>query len=118
MSSRKKLDRLMTTLEDGLLRASDKELLALPGASESARRMQRLISSKSSTIEESIAVPIPQDSDSQRNLLALVMRSQNVPSELRMAFKDGRKISDDEVSLMLRKLMRAGVLSSRKAKPK
>lgn len=113
----KRLDRVLSSLEDGVLGAKDADLLSGKKAMEAARAVRSVIKTRLAIHEEKLPTPIPSNAPDRRLLLDLLARNTSpVPREVRMAYGTGKKLSNQEVSALLRKLVLRGMLSSLKKK--
>ena len=111
----RRLATLLARLEEDVLNAPARELLADPGASEAARSVASIIQDCLAAHSPASATPIPAGSADRRRLLDLVIRGNpRLPTELRMAYSAKQTISDQEVMALLAKLQRSGFLTKPK----
>lgn len=112
-----RLNRVLSALEDGVLAAKDTDLLSGKKAMEAEKKVRTLVETRLAIHEEKLATPIPSNAQDRRLLLDLLARNtSSVPREVRMAYGVGKRLSNQEVSALLRKLVLRGLLSSTKKK--
>lgn len=110
-SAYSRLTNLLSSVENAVLAASDRELLSDPQASTAAKNVRQLIQGHLTADAETHPSAIPVDTSERRRLLELVMRGNpRIPTEFRAAFSAKRQMSDGEVSNLLNKLLRSGLL--------
>lgn len=107
-----RLERLLEALEERVLKASDREILADPASPEIAiREVKALIRGHLPQVPR--APTLPADANARLALLqSILAASAKVPSGLRMALSDGRLPSEKEVEQLLRELIQLGVLDN------
>lgn len=109
------LDKILSGIESSFLAAKDAEILSGREASEAAKKVRVLIDTRLAIHEEKLVTPIPSNADDRRLLLGILMRNAStVPREVRMAYGADKRLSNQEVSALLRKLMHRGFFSSAK----
>jgi hypothetical protein len=110
-----RLEKLLQALEERILKASDREILADPASPEIAiRDVKALVQGHLRQIPRGPVLPL--DANARLALLqSLLSASANVPSGLRMALSDGRSPSEREVEDLLRELIQLGVLDEGKS---
>jgi hypothetical protein len=112
-----RLNKVLSALERGILEAKDSDLLSGKKAMEVDKTVRSLIETRLAIHEEKLATPIPSNAQDRRLLLDLLARNTpSMPREVRMAYGTGKKLSNFEVSVLLRKLVLQGMLSSAKKK--
>lgn len=105
------LANLLAGLERNFMDASDREILASEDSAAVEKQTRRLVSSLLN--EHESAIEIPKDPTSRRQLFDLIIRSKS-PAALRMSYGPSQKMSDEEISGLLMKLLRRGRGSGRK----
>lgn len=111
------LDRILSDVESSVLAAKDTEILSGKGAAHVARKVRTLIDTRLAIHEEKLVTPIPSNADDRRLLLEILARNTStMPREVRMAYGAGKRLSNQEVSVLLRKLVQRGFFSSSKKK--
>lgn len=111
------LDRILSGVEGGVLGAKDTEILSGRGAAEAAKKVRALIETRLAIHQEKLVTPIPSNADDRRLLLEILVRNTStMPREVRMAYGTGKKLSNQEVSVLLRKLVQRGFFSSARKK--
>ncbi len=110
-----RLERLLEALEERVLNASDRAILADPGSPEiEIREVKALIQSHLPQIPR--APTLPADANARLALLqSILAASTKVPSGLRMALSGGRPPSEKEVEDLLRELIQLGILDDGKS---
>lgn len=110
-----RLERLLEALEERILKASDREILADPASPQYAiRRVREFVQGHLRSTPGTRA--LPQDATARLALLqSLLSASAKVPSGLRMALSGGRSPSEKEVEDLLRELIQLGVLDDEKS---
>lgn len=110
-----RLESLLKALEERVLKASDREILADPASPETAiRDVKALVQGHLRQIPRAPA--LPPDANARLALLqSLLSASAKVPSGLRMALSGGRSPSEKEVEDLLRELIQLGVLDDGKS---
>lgn len=112
-----RLSNVLSALEDGILKAKDSDILSGKKAMEAEKTIRTLIETRLAIHEEKLAAPIPSNAKDRRLLLDLLARNTpSMPREVRMAYGAGKKLSNQEVSALLRKLVLRGMVSSAKKK--
>ena len=113
--SSERLESLFAALEERILKASDREILADSRSREIAiRSVKELVQGHLRATRR--ASRLPSDAGARLALLqSIVSASSKVPSSLRMALSDGRSPSEKEVEDLLRELIQLGVLDDRKS---
>lgn len=112
-----RLNNVLSALEGGILEAKDTDLLSGKKATEAEKKVRTLIETRLAIHEEKLAAPIPSNAQDRRLLLDLLARNTpSMPREVRMAYGAGKKLSNQEVSALLRRLVLRGMLSSAKKK--
>ena len=134
--NRDKLQALLDTIEDSILRADDEEILediALEGRDpeQAAEDIKNLISQsikshnrkklkaaqkgyrRAISARAQRVVDLPDLPDEKRALLhSIIADRNNIPAEITMAFRDGDHMSDDDVSSVLDDLAALGFLDN------
>jgi len=108
-----RLEKLLEALEERVLKASDREILADPASPEIAiREVKTLVQGHLPQVPRTPPPP----ADARLALLqSILAASAKVPSGLRMALSDGRSPSAKEVEDLLRELIQLGVLDDGKS---
>jgi hypothetical protein len=115
-SSTLKLDRLISSLESAIGSATDREILALPGARADAHAVRRIIENIVEAEISRRSEVIPRSASERRRLLEMVVGSKmHIPNEIRMAYSSTKQVSDKEISAHLEKLLRMGLLKKLKS---
>lgn len=113
----RQLDRILSGVEGEILAATDAEILSGRGAAEADKKVRALIETRLAIHEEKLITPIPSNAEDRRLLLEILVRSAStMPREVRTAYGTGKKLSNQEVSVFLRKLVQRGFFSSAKKK--
>lgn len=108
-----RLDRIFSAIEADLLSASDAEVASTKRAAIAEKAVRKLIDARVEIQEGQIVAPIPGNADDRRLLFEILARNASpVPREVRMAYGSGRKLSNRQVSVLLRKLLHSGFFSS------
>lgn len=111
------LDKILSGVEAEILAATDAEILSGKGTVEADKKVRALIETRLAIHEEKLIAPIPSNAEDRRLLLEILVRSTStMPREMRMAYGAGKKLSNQEVSVLLRKLVERGFFSSAKKK--
>ncbi|NOJ46040.1 hypothetical protein [Bradyrhizobium archetypum] len=111
------LDRILSGVEGSVVAAKDAEILSGRGAGEAAKKVRALIETRLAIHQEKLVTPIPSNAGDRRLLLEILMRNTStMPREVRMAYGAGKRLSNQEVSVLLRKLVQRGFFSSSKKK--
>ena len=109
-SANERLEKVLAALEERVLKASDREILADPASSKTAIREVRALVQRHLP-QMSSAPALPADANARLALLqSLLAANSKVPSGLRMALSDGRSPSEKEVEDLLRELIQLGLL--------
>lgn len=113
-SASERLESLLAALEERLLKASDREILA--DSSSPEREIQSVKKLVQGHLPESQRAPrLPLDAGARLVLLQSILSvNAKVPSSLRMALSGGRAPSEKEVEDLLRELIQLGVLDDGK----
>ena len=107
-----RLEALLEALEEGVLKASDREIMADERSPKSASREVKTIIHRQVRLRDSV---VPSEPEARLQLLQLLARTQpDAPSSLRMAFDGGRSPSDCEIEELIGELLRLGVLDRQK----
>ena len=110
-----RLERLLEALEERVLKASDREILADHASPETGiRSVRELIQGHLRQSSRTTALP-PEASARLALLQSLLSANSKVPSGLRMALSGGRSPSEKEVEDLLRELIQLGLLDSSKS---
>jgi hypothetical protein len=114
-SASERLERLIEALEERVLKASDREVMADPVSPEIAiREVKALVKAHLRKIPRTPALPT--DANARLALLQSVLAaSTKVPSGLRMALSGRHSPSEKEVEDLLRELIQLGVLDDGKS---
>jgi len=127
----RRLDRVLASMEESILKASDRELLAdRRGADRASQLVEQLIrkgleehalrrsAARSRPLKRHVVhrPSIPEDAEARVRLLRRLMRarSADLPASFRAAFAGREKPSLQKVDEMLRKAIRLGVLKKKK----
>lgn len=117
IGSYRRLANILSRLEFGVLSASDQDILSATNATKIEKRVRGIIADHLEAREADANITIPNDAADRRRLFELIARSRStIPKEIRMAYSASRPISDDQVSTLLRKLLRLGFLGKREQK--
>jgi hypothetical protein len=110
-----RLETLLEALEERVLKASDREILADRTSSEIAiREVKALVQGHLRQIPRSRT--LPPDSNARLALLQSILAANaKVPSGLRMALSDGHLPSEKELEDLLRELIQLGALDDGKS---
>lgn len=110
-----RLERLLEALEERILKASDREILADRASPQHALRSVRELV-RGHLRDTPRTRELPQDATARLALLqSLLSGSVKVPSGLRMALSGRRSPSEKEVEDLLRQLIQLGVLDDEKS---
>lgn len=128
-----RLEYLIESIEDSILSASDKEIvedfrsngqdpaqiassaMALIREQLNAERKQRLVTARQGYLhavgQRSLSRSLPANPRERRGLLERIMSARaRLPAELTLAFREGKEISDRDVTSMLEDLAELGFL--------
>lgn len=110
------LQSTLTSIEEGLLGATDKELKGYDLAG--VKEVRAIIRTKlSETGTQTRARGLPDDAEMRRQLLAsIIANHQLARPAMRLAYTSKRRVSDLEVSVLLKKLMSAAVTKRKRGK--
>jgi hypothetical protein len=112
-----RLDRIVSAIESDVLSASDAEINSSKHSAAAEKAVRKLIDARVEIQEGQIVTPIPENADDRRLLFEILARNASrVPREVRKAYGAGRKLNNRQVSVLLRKLLHSGSLSSVKKK--
>jgi hypothetical protein len=105
------IDRVLSEIEEAILRASDTEILedAGPGT-RAADEVRTLIARQIQHRNHSV----PRDPASRRRLLQnLLLSRPALGASMRVSFSDGRSPSDEQVDELIEALVREGVIGQK-----
>jgi len=115
LGSFNKLDNLISVLEAEILKATDRNILSTKDARDIEKKVATIINSRRVAHEEEPAATIPSDAVDRRRLFETIIGARSrLPLEIRTAFRADSKISDEEVSILLNKFLRLGLLTKGK----
>jgi hypothetical protein len=114
-SAYKRLNNVLSGVEDSVLTATDRDILSAASASTIQSKVRDIVDAQLAAHDAEAAAAIPHDAADRRRLFELIARTRSdLPTGIRMAYGAGRKISDREVSILLGKLLRFGFFSKGK----
>jgi hypothetical protein len=113
--SQSMLEAFLAAVEEDLLHANDQEMASADANSRHKREVRDIIRSGFDKRQKGPERAIPADADERRQLLASLIANQQIarPS-LRATYGSKRRVSDLEVSALLRKLLAGGQSDKKK----
>lgn len=123
-----RLDLMLRGIEEGVITATDREVLAGADSTASARQVRSIIEKRlaagrrPSRVRMAVkevaghsGTRIPSSIQEKRRLLQMVVATRpGVPTEMRVAFSGSQEPSDGDVDRMLRRLIRLGIFDDSK----
>jgi hypothetical protein len=113
-SSVSQFDNLLLGLENGWLAASNAELLREPAGQTSLRKVSKLFASRLSEEKVSRALVVPHNLDARKRMVSAIMAARpELSSRMRVSFKADAPLESADVEVLIRELIRLGVLGSK-----
>jgi hypothetical protein len=105
----RELDDLLSGLEQNILSARDRDILSSKNADLIARTVRNIVNDRVGAKSTRETAALPDNAVERRRLLEVIAGARSgVPADVRIAYKGGLKISDQEVSELLNELVRRG----------